>query len=64
MKVEITCPYKKAAYNQRFVVSEAKKGNGIHVNKGAKTQVESKEDWLLNIQNDKGTGKKEWMILY
>ena len=36
------------------------KGNGIYVNKGAKTQVESKEDWLLNIQNDKGTGKKEW----
>ena len=32
---------KKVAYNQRFIVSGAKSGNGTYVNKGAKAQVKS-----------------------
>ena len=51
---------KNAAYNQRFIVSGAKSGNGTYVNKGAKAQVKSDAPWMLNIQNDKGSKKRKW----
>ena len=55
---------KKAAYNQRFIVSGAKSGNGTYVNKGAKAQVKSDAPWMLNIQNDKGSKKKSGTTLF
>ena len=46
---------KKAAYNQRFIVSGAKSGNGTYVNKGAKAVIVP--PWC-QLQNDKGSRRK------
>ncbi|MEL6346181.1 MAG: hypothetical protein AAFV53_23930 [Myxococcota bacterium] len=50
---------KKAAFSQRFVVSGAKKGRGVHNgNKvGKRVKVNARRKWALRIENKPGRGR-------